>query len=165
MHTGTAAEISLAERARIEAFVFEEARLLDDRAYDQWVGLFDDDGIYWVPSGKAGDADTAVALIYDNAARLKERLIRMNAPTFWAQSPPTETTRVIGNMVISSADHGCTAVQYKFVVTALRRGVSTLFSGKVEMLLRQQNESFAVKRKVVRLQERDQPFDNLTFLI
>jgi 3-phenylpropionate/cinnamic acid dioxygenase small subunit len=165
MRTDNREEISTVEKVRIEAFIFEEARLLDERAYDQWVALFDDNGIYWVPSGKAGDAETAVALIYDSTARLKERLIRMRAPTFWAQTPPTETTRVIGNMVISQAADGGIVVRYNFVMTMLRRGVSSLLSGRVEMSLRRRDEGFALLQKVVRLQERDQPFDNLTFLL
>ena len=33
----------------IEAFLIHEARLLDDRRFQDWLGLFTDDGWYWVP--------------------------------------------------------------------------------------------------------------------
>ena len=43
MHAAT-----LVERDLID-FVVREARLLDERRYDEWLDLWTDDGIYWVP--------------------------------------------------------------------------------------------------------------------
>ena len=36
------------ERELID-FVVNEARLLDDKRYAEWLDLWTDDGIYWVP--------------------------------------------------------------------------------------------------------------------
>ena len=36
-------------REELEAFVYAEAELLDDGRYEDWLALFADDGIYWVP--------------------------------------------------------------------------------------------------------------------
>jgi 3-phenylpropionate/cinnamic acid dioxygenase small subunit len=165
MQADIAETITMAKRRDIEAFVFKEARLLDERAYERWVELFAEDGIYWVPSGKPGDADKSVALIYDTVSRLKERLIRMKAPSFWAQTPPTETNRLIGNIVISDGADGAISVHYKFIMTTLRRGISALLSGSVEMRLNQRNDDYVLTKKLVRLQQRDLPFANLTFLL
>ncbi len=33
----------------IEAFLVHEARLLDERRFEDWLDLFTDDGWYWVP--------------------------------------------------------------------------------------------------------------------
>ena len=32
-----------------ERFLFHEARLLDERRFDDWLALFAPDGWYWVP--------------------------------------------------------------------------------------------------------------------
>ena len=34
----------------LEAFVLREARLLDERRFADWLALFAEDGVYWVPT-------------------------------------------------------------------------------------------------------------------
>jgi 3-phenylpropionate/cinnamic acid dioxygenase small subunit len=41
--------LSAPAEAGLIAFVVREARLLDDKRYEEWNGLWTDDGIYWVP--------------------------------------------------------------------------------------------------------------------
>ena len=91
-------------QAAVERFLYQEARLLDDGNFAQWVDLFTEDGLYWVPSGQDGPAEQAVALIYDNTHRLRERLTRMGSRAFWAQQPPTHTTRLVGNVLVEPSD-------------------------------------------------------------
>jgi 3-phenylpropionate/cinnamic acid dioxygenase small subunit len=149
----------------IEAFLFEEARLLDERRYDEWVALFDEEATYWVPSGHDGEAAQSVALIYDNVPRLRERLIRLKAPTFWAQQPPTQTTRLIGNVTARPGTDRAIEVESRFIMTLLRRNQSSLLSGVARHQLKLRDGRYTIHGKVVELQQRDQPFDNLTFLI
>ena len=33
----------------VQQFLFSEARLLDERRFDDWLALFSDDAIYWMP--------------------------------------------------------------------------------------------------------------------
>lgn len=42
-------------RQEAEAFLFREARLLDERRLDDWLALFTDDSRYWIPSGAGAD--------------------------------------------------------------------------------------------------------------
>ena len=49
------------------AFLYREARLLDERRYDEWLALFTEDGLYWAPTE-------------DDAARAK-RLLTPLSPT------------------------------------------------------------------------------------
>jgi benzoate/toluate 1,2-dioxygenase beta subunit len=36
-------------REQIEVFLYREARLIDEHRYDEWLSLWTDDGVYWVP--------------------------------------------------------------------------------------------------------------------
>ena len=36
--------------SRVEQFLFQEARLLDERRFEEWLSLFSDDGVYWIPA-------------------------------------------------------------------------------------------------------------------
>ena len=53
------ANVSGIDRARFEEFLIEEARLLDERRFREWMGLFSEDGTYWVPAvpGQASPFD------------------------------------------------------------------------------------------------------------
>ena len=35
--------------------LYHEAALLDERRFDEWLALFTDDALYWVPQGEDGD--------------------------------------------------------------------------------------------------------------
>ena len=42
----------------VTQFVYREARLQDEHAYDAWEALWTDDGVYWVPAnGDGGDPE------------------------------------------------------------------------------------------------------------
>jgi benzoate/toluate 1,2-dioxygenase beta subunit len=156
---------STVQQAAVERFLYQEARLLDDKHFAHWVDLFTEDGLYWVPSGQDGPAEQAVALIYDNTQRLRERLTRMGSRAFWAQQPPTQTTRLIGNVLIEPSDGPDVQVECRFILALLRRHRQALLSGAARYRLQPAGDSFRIRQKVVRLQERDEAFDNLTFLI
>lgn len=154
------------DQAAVERFLYLEAKLLDERRYAEWVDLFTDDGVYWVPSGHDGPPERSVALVYDNKARLRERLTRMGSRAFWAQQPPTLTTRLVGNVLVESdAESADLRVECRLILAALRRHRQALLSGVVRYRLQPAGDGFRIREKVVTLQERDEPFDNLTFLI
>jgi benzoate/toluate 1,2-dioxygenase subunit beta len=151
-------------RACVKAFLVHEAELLDDRRYDDWIELFAPEGIYWVPANRNdSDPKTHVSLIYDDVRRLKERLVRAGSGMFWAQDPPTRTTRVLGNLAVSRGAEGL-MTSCKFILVALRRGHSETFSGTYRHQLVEHADGFAIRHKTVLLIQNDEPQINLTFL-
>ncbi len=159
--------VAALDQTTVGRFLYQEAKLLDERRYEDWVRLFTEDGVYWVPSGHDGPAERSVALIYDNTPRLRERLTRMGSRAFWAQQPPTHTTRLIGNVLAqASAEHADEiAVECRFLLALLRRHRQALLSGVARYRLRTTADGYRIREKVVTLQERDESFDNLTFLL
>ena len=61
-----------------ERFLLQEARLLDEARFDDWLALFTADAWYWVPSepDQADPAET-VSLIYDDRRLLETRVRRL----------------------------------------------------------------------------------------
>jgi len=47
MSAPAVASISIDE---ISAFLFREARLLDDRQFEQWIECYREDAMYWMPA-------------------------------------------------------------------------------------------------------------------
>ena len=38
----------------LQAFIYHEARLLDERRFDEWLALFTPDGRYWAAAWRSG---------------------------------------------------------------------------------------------------------------
>lgn len=82
--------------AQLTAFVVREARLLDERKFDQWYDLFADDGIYWVPL-TPGQTDPILqtSLAYEDKLLLKIRIDRLASPHAYSQQPPSRGHHVL----------------------------------------------------------------------
>lgn len=89
----------------IEEFLFHEARLLDDRRFEDWMDLFTEDAVYWVPSqeGQDNPVDTA-SIFHDNRQLMEVRIRRLRHPANYAQRPPSRTRHLVTNVVLDGVD-------------------------------------------------------------
>jgi 3-phenylpropionate/cinnamic acid dioxygenase small subunit len=55
--------VSEGERAAVTEAVYREARLADEERYAEWLALWTDDGVYWVPATTDPGADPAEAAL------------------------------------------------------------------------------------------------------
>ena len=78
----------------IEAFLIHEARLLDERRFEEWMDLFSADGYYWAPA-RPDQADPwgEVSLIFDDREIMKNRIQRLRHPKVYAQLPHSRAVR------------------------------------------------------------------------
>jgi benzoate/toluate 1,2-dioxygenase subunit beta len=152
-------------RERIEEFLFHEAKLIDEHRYDEWLALWTEDGLYWVPCN-SDDADPArqAMIIYDNRARLDERVYRLTSGAAWAQQPRSRTRRLISNVEVRETDGGY-AVESNCLIAELRRSRQDLFAARILHTLRPAGDSFRIALKKVLLLNNDEAIDNLTFLV
>jgi benzoate/toluate 1,2-dioxygenase beta subunit len=152
-------------RERIEDFLFHEARLIDDHRYDEWLALWTEDCLYWVPCN-SDDADPSrqTMIIYDNRARLDERVYRLTSGAAWAQQPRSRTRRLISNVEVRETDGGY-AVESNCLIAELRRSRQDLFAARILHTLRPSGDSFRIALKKVLLLNNDEAIDNLTFLV
>ncbi len=151
-----------AEREEIERFIQDEARLLDERRFDDWMGLFADDGVYWVPArpDQENPYDEA-SLFFDDRELMKTRVQRLNHPNIHVQSPPSRTCHIITNIVIEEADpeKGEYVVSSNFMMTEYRLDNQRVFAGRYEHRLTRQNGSLKIVRKKAELVNCDSAFE------
>ena len=83
------------ERELID-LVVHEARLLDERRYDEWNALFTDDAIYWVPllPGQPEGLEHTSHLYEDKLLR-DLRIERLKSPRAFSQQPPTRSLHLL----------------------------------------------------------------------
>src|SRR5260370_13107930 len=93
------------DRAEAEAFVMHEVRLLDERRFREWMGLFADDGTYWVPAvpDQESPFDQA-SLFYDDRDLMRTRVERLEHPPIHVQTPPSRTAHLVGHVVGEEVD-------------------------------------------------------------
>lgn len=114
----------------IEAFLVAEARLLDERRWDEWLALFDDEAWYWVPIEEGQpDPRRTVSLIYDDRQLLETRIRRLAGAQPHAQTPQSRTSRIVANATIEKEEAGTVTIRSKFQMIEFRRDAQRLFGG------------------------------------
>jgi 3-phenylpropionate/cinnamic acid dioxygenase small subunit len=154
------------DRHKVENFLYREARLMDEHAYDEWLALWTDDALYWVPCNEDDfDPERHVSIVYENRARLEDRIARLKSGAAYAQDPKSRLSRIISNVEIEDENGTEAMVRSTFNVTALRRGRMDTFAGRAIHKLRPEGDSFKIAYKKVLLINNDVVIHNLTFLI
>jgi 3-phenylpropionate/cinnamic acid dioxygenase small subunit len=92
------------ERALID-FVVGEARLLDEKRYEDWNALFTDDGIYWVPlvPMQPEGLDHTSHLHEDKLLR-DLRIERLKSPRAFSQQPPSRCHHLLQTPTVEEFD-------------------------------------------------------------
>lgn len=141
---------SLLRLRRVEEFLFHEARLIDERRFEDWRDLYTEDGIYWVPSEP--DQDNPVdrlSIFYENPALMDVRIRQLRHNAFWAQIPPVRTRHVIGNVVLEECGEAELRSRSSFVMVEHRADRRRVFGGEARHLLRPNGEGFKIAWKRV----------------
>ena len=156
----------MASELQIEKFLYREARFMDEHRYADWLALWEQDGIYWVPcSGGGTDPENEVAIIYDNYSRLSDRIARFESGTVMAQSPPTMMRRMVSNVeVVNIADQE-TTVLANFLVVEVRGMQQLLWAGSSTYKLRRTDSDLRICFKKVVLANKNQELPPMQFLL
>lgn len=94
------------ERDLFRRLLEREARLLDGLMFEDWVQMFTEDCIYWVPSTpNGGDPRTEIAMMFDDRRRLEDRIYRLRTGYAWSQAPSSRTSRIVSNVEVFESDH------------------------------------------------------------
>jgi 3-phenylpropionate/cinnamic acid dioxygenase small subunit len=152
-------------REDVEALLYREARLLDENRLEEWLALFTDDAVYWVPAGgEAPDPVRHVSFVYDDRQRLGLRVERLQGSHAYAQDPPSRLCRMVTNVEVGGADHGEIEVHSVLTIVEVRAGRQRVYAARCRHRLRGA-DGLKIARKEVRLVNRDDVFDNLTLLL
>ncbi|MDT9409593.1 aromatic-ring-hydroxylating dioxygenase subunit beta [Corynebacterium rouxii] len=91
----------------LSSFYFEEADLLDEGRYVDWLDLFDDDLFYWAPTRTnrlrrqqaLSISEPGGLAFYDETREsLAWRIRRFDSGMAWAEDPPSRTRHLITNL-------------------------------------------------------------------
>jgi benzoate/toluate 1,2-dioxygenase subunit beta len=141
---------------RIELFLFEEARLLDNRQFQEWLELYEPQGIYWMPS-QPGQTDplNVASIVYEDHAILAIRVQRLLEARALVLTPMPRTTHLVGNVEAEETADGEFRVGAAFICVEHQAETQKVYSGRHTYQLARHNDSFRIKMKRVALMNCD----------
>ena len=151
--------------ANIEKFLYREARLLDERRFEEWMTLFADDGYYWVPAVlDLMDPYEGVSLFFDDREIMKTRLARLDHPKIHSQKPASRTVHYVSNIEIDEDGDTKGELLVRSVVKMMefRLDKQTSYGGRCQHLLRVKDDGFEIAWKRVDLINCDGVFETLS---
>jgi 3-phenylpropionate/cinnamic acid dioxygenase small subunit len=81
---------TLPDDSELIEFVYDEARLIDEKRLEEWYKLFTEDGLYWMPLTRdQTDGRTQTSLFYEDRLLLKVRIERLRSPNAFSQAEPS----------------------------------------------------------------------------
>ncbi len=141
-----------------EQFLFREARALDNRDYEAWLGMLTDDMSYVVRAQQMRDAEAKAltyTLIDEAGASLRSRINQMStARLSRAENPPSLTRRLISNVEVVAADAGGELNVISYVMAYRARGTipqGGFYVGQRSDLMRIAADGLRLERREVLL--------------
>jgi 3-phenylpropionate/cinnamic acid dioxygenase small subunit len=140
-------------------FYIGEAWLLDERRLNEWLELFTDDLIYFMPRRKnvlrrdiereltkPGD----MAFFEDTMEMMRVRVMRLETGMAWAEDPPSRTRHLIGNLVVGPTENGEIRTKTGFIVYKSHLETDTdIYAGYREDVLRQVDGEWKISKRTV----------------
>lgn len=155
----------------VEQFYYQEAELLDDGRYVDWLELLADDLDYWMPTRTnrlrrqqaLSVAARGEAAFYDETKEsLAWRIRRFDSGMAWSEDPPSRTRHLITNIVAHHVDPderpGFASrdleVRSAFLVYRSRlEHEENVFAGRRTDLLRRTDDGLLVARREILLDQ------------
>ncbi len=161
-------------RMSIEDFLYYEAGVLDDQAYEAWLELFTEDMRYEVPvrvtreRNAEWDVSPTARIIHDSKDMLRVRISRLKTEYAWAEDPPSRTRHFLSNVqVLPGENDGEYQVRYNLLIYRSRGELPRydLLSGKRRDVLRETPDGWRIASREVILDQSVLAVHNLSFFL
>jgi 3-phenylpropionate/cinnamic acid dioxygenase small subunit len=112
----------MGELEQAAAFLFREARHLDKGEWSEWLAMYREDAVYWLPAWRdeyetTEDPQTEVSLIYHNSRLgLEERIARIESRKSITALPLPRTLHLIGNVELRDVNPAYIELESTFAV-------------------------------------------------
>jgi 3-phenylpropionate/cinnamic acid dioxygenase small subunit len=168
--TSAAAAIDAVLERELADFVANEAALLDAGRFDDWLGLYADDGRYWVPLLGAAQEDPVShqSLAYEDKLLLALRVERLKNPRAHSQHPPSRCQHVLQRSIVEAAsdgDDGSVRLRTPFVYVEARGEHELMLAGTCRHRLACIDGAWKIREKRVDLLQPERPLPALQLFL
>ncbi|MGY1519437.1 benzoate 1,2-dioxygenase small subunit [Luteimonas sp. A482] len=144
-----------ADYAAICAFLYREARLLDERQWDDWLATYAEDASYWMPAWDDDDQITEdpqsqISLIYyPDRSGLEDRIFRIKTERSSASMPEPRTSHGVHNVEVLAERGDEVDVRYNFHTLSHRYKATDQYFGTMFVTLRKAGDGFLIGSKKI----------------
>ena len=162
-------------KEEIEAFLYHEAELLDERRYEAWLDLFTEDAHYFMPMRRNVPHDEPdreftragadVNWFDEGKDTLTRRVKQILTGVHWAEEPPSRICHMVSNVQVAATAASADEVRVKSRFLVYRNRVETetdFLVGKREDLLRRVDGGWKIARRKIVLDQNVLLAKNLT---
>ena len=145
----------------VEQFLYRQAEILDAKRWQDYIGLFTADGVYWMPADPADKHWDGIPSIFAEDKNLMTvRMKRVLHPDAWSQRPLWGTNHVVGNVMIErESPNGDVVVRSRFHMMELRRDTVRHFAGRYVHQLKKTPGGYRIKAQRVDMTNAQAAFD------
>ncbi len=153
------------ETQNIIDFIYSEARLIDERKFEDWLALFSDEGVYWMPlEFDQIEEHLTTSLMYEDKLLLTVRVERLSGERTFSQRPKSRCHHLLQRPQI--LDIGETIrTRTAFHYTENRLDEQFFLVGWAEHVLRAKGDSFEIVRKRVNLLNPESAHRNIQLFV
>jgi 3-phenylpropionate/cinnamic acid dioxygenase small subunit len=154
--------------AELARFVIREARLIDEKRFDEWYELFTEDAYYWVPLAP-GQTDPLAhnSLAYEDKLLLKLRIERLKQPTAFSQKPASRCLHVMQTPEVEKSDPARREVLMRtpFLYTETRGDDSQRYAATAWHTLVQSDQGLKIRLKRVDILNADSALPSIQLFL
>jgi 3-phenylpropionate/cinnamic acid dioxygenase small subunit len=146
--------------------LYREARLLDEVRFEDWLALFAEECLFWIPGSAGGDPKKEISVAFDDRHQLEGRIYRLRTGYAWSQVPQSRTSRIVSNVEVFEAQSDAVCmVRSTFLITELRGGEMRRFAGWNAHRLARAGAGWRILVKQINLIDCDQNLRNPSLLL
>ncbi|MDI4655988.1 benzoate 1,2-dioxygenase small subunit [Xanthobacter autotrophicus] len=140
----------------VAAFLYREARLLDDKDWESWLSLYAPEAVFWMPSWDDNDElvenpQTDISLIYYGQKQgLEDRVFRIRTERSSATSlPEPRTSHNLTNIEILEETGASVSVRFNWFTLSFRYKTTDTYFGSSFYTLDTTGNDFRITNKKV----------------
>ena len=155
------ADVGTETRLAVEHFLYRQAEILDEKLWDDWLGLFTEDGHYWMPAeADQTDGEGVPNIFWEDLNLMRMRIRRNDHPQAHSQAPENRLCHVVSNVIVESEDaDGDIVVRSRFHSAEYLRYEVRSFTGKYRHYLKKTPDGYKIALQRVDLVNREGPYD------
>lgn len=140
---------------KIQAFLYSEARSLDDKQWDEWLKHYDEKAVFWMPAWDdedelTEDPLTEISLIYyPNKDGLEDRVFRIKTERSSASMPEPRTAHAVSNIEVLEQTDDEVKVRFNWSTLSFRYKTTDNYFGSSFYTLKKTDGSFLITNKKV----------------
>ncbi|GAA5233720.1 hypothetical protein FOZ76_07485 [Verticiella sediminum] len=151
---------------RVCAFIWQEADMLDNNEFADWLDLWTEDGLYIIPiDPRETDFANTLNYAYDDKHMREKRVKRLTSGESISTSPQPRTVRMISRFRITGDDGAAVTVRCAQVLSDFRKDSQRQYTADISYTLVRDGDDFRLHQKLIRLINSDDVLRGIGYIL